>query len=195
MADYTWPAGPKYCPARFAIHRVSFGFSSRSQVTADGQDRPSLGWFWRGSMTLVPATHAERAAVEATVHGWGMGDRMTFGHMGRRKLGTVTGTVTVVGSHAAGVRQINVTGTNGQTIRAGDMFNAGGCFYQARLDATLSGTTAVHLVGTLLTNLSNGNAVNFDTPTSKWIRLSPIPVEYLPGYSAPIEIDFEERRD
>lgn len=179
----------------FGIERVSFGFSSRSPVSGDGQDRPAVGWFWRGSMTMIPARPDERAAVEALVHGWGHGDRMTFGHMGRRKLGTVTGTVTVVGSHAAGVRQINVAGTNGHTIAAGDMFNLGGCFYQARLPATLSGTTALHLVGTLLKPASNGNALNFDTPTSKWIRTAPLRVVYLPGISPGIEIDFEERRD
>lgn len=179
----------------FAIERVSSGFSSRSQVTGDGQDRPTLGWFWRGSMTLIAATHDERAEIEALAHGWGAGDRMTFGHMGRKKLGTVTGTVTVVGSFAAGVRQISIAGTNGQTIRAGDMFNLGGCLYQTRLDATLSGTTALHLVGTLLTSVANGNALNFDTPTSKWIRTAPLRVVYLPGISPGIEIDFEERRD
>lgn len=179
----------------FGIERVSFGFSSRSPVSGDGQDRPTAGWFWRGSMTLVPTTHRDRAAIEALVHGWGHGDRMTFGHMGRKKLGTVTGTVTVVGSHAAGVRQINIAGTNGQTIRAGDMFNLGGCLYQTRLDATLSGTTTLYLVGTLLTSVANGNALNFDTPTSKWVRTAPPRVVYVPGYSPGIEIDFEERRD
>lgn len=180
----------------FSIERVSFGFSSRSAVTGDGQDRPTVGWFWRGSMTLIPARRDARAAVEALVHGWGHGDRMTFGHMGRRKRGTVTGTVTVIGgTYAAGVRQINVSGTNGQTIKAGDMFNLGGCLYQARLDATLAGATTVQLVGTLLTSVTNGNLLNFDTPTSKWVRTAPMRVVYLPGYSPGIEIDFEERRD
>lgn len=178
----------------FTIERVSFGFASQSQVTGDSQGRPTLGWFWRGSMTLIPTSHDDRADVEALIHGWGNGDRMTFGHMGRRKRGTAT-TLSVVGSHAAGARQINVSGTNGQTIRAGDMFNLSGCLYQARLDATLSGTTALHLVGTLLTNVTNGNQLTFANPTSKWIRTSVIPVTYLPGYSPGIEIDFEERRD
>ena len=195
MADYTWPTGRNFCPSNFRIHRVSFGHASRSPVTGDGQDRPTLGWFWAGSMLLVPTTHEERAEVEARLHGWGAGDRMTFGHMGRRKRGTVTGSVTVVGSHSAGARSITIAGTNAQTIRAADMFNLEGCFYQTLEDATLSGTTTLHLVGTLLTDLANGDALNFDTPTSKWIRTSPIPVEYVPGYSPPIEVTFEERRD
>lgn len=178
-----------------SIYPVTFGLSSRSQVTGDGQDRPTAGWYWKGSLSLTPAPHTDRRAVEAFLNNWRMGDRMSFGHLGRPKRGTITGTVTVVGNFASGVRQINIAGTNGQTAKAGDMFSGGSGFYMTLEDLTLSGTTVLKLATGLVAPLSNGTALNFDTPSTKWVRLAPPPTVWLPGYSPGIDIDIEERRD
>lgn len=195
MADHNWPSGRLYCPARLSIYPLTFGYSSVSQVSGDSQGRPTVGWFWKGSLALIPATHDERAGVEALLNSWRHGDRMIFGYLGRKKRGTITGAVTVVGSHAAGARQIAIAGTNGQTVKAGDMFSGGTGFYMVLADAVLSGTTTIYLSTSLIAPLTNGAALNFDTPTTKWARLSAPQTVYLPGYSPGIEIDIEERRD
>jgi len=194
MADLTWPSSRLFRPMRFALERVSGGFVSRSQVSALLQARPTLGWYWRGEMTLIPTSPEERSEVEAVLHAWGLGDTMTFGYMGRRNRGTASGPITVSGAHVAGARTVAMTGTNGQTVKAGDMFSLGSGLYMVAEDATFSGATSIKIVGGLLSSAANGISVNFANPTAKWIRTAPPRVVRLSGHSPGIEIQFEQAR-
>lgn len=193
MATLSLLATRPFCPSSFTLERVSGGFTSRSQVSALLQVRPTLGWYWRGSMRFPAATHADRAEMEALMHAWGLGDVMSFGHPLRPvPRGTMRGSPTVSGAHSAGSRVLKIDGTG--TLEAGDLFKAGGCLYMVAEKATLSGPTDVILSGSLLTDLSSGAPIEWDRPAIDWVRTSPIRVTYIPGISVAIEVDFEEAR-
>lgn len=187
------------CPSDFKLHRVSAGFSSRSQVTQGLQIRPLIGWYWAGSMQFPKKNRRNAAKLEALLHAWGVGDHIYFGHLDRPiPKGTLRETTTLSFGYVAGQSLISLSSANGQgkTLLAGDCFGLDGVLYMVLWDVTFSNATpataSVQLVAPLRKPVDAGTQIELINPTIPWVRTSQPAITYGPGGSQSAEITFEE---
>jgi len=126
----------------------------------------------RATLTLPPCRAADAAQREALFLALlSTGDllRMPMPHRLQRR-GTLAGSPTVNGNHAAGVRTLSVSATSSQTLLAGDWISVGGNLLQCGYAGAVSiaSVMSVPLVLPTQRAITTGAAVAYVAPTGLW---------------------------
>lgn len=179
MADYTWPTG--LSPATFEIglranvQIASSAFNGAVQTSEVPGDR------WVATLSLAPSppdTDAQPDIEAFFAKLRAQANRIVMGHLGKSSRGTLSGTITT-GSAVLGATSITISGTGAPA--AADMVvlttAAGSQFVMV---TAFSGGTMT-FSPPLRAAVSNGSTLNYATPTTKWIVMSP---EVMIGYGA-----------
>lgn len=155
---------------------------SESSFTLQQQVYEHQGARWEAEVTLPPLTHAEARLWEAfflKLHG----QRGTFimgNPLHTNSAGTIT-SASVSGSNAARSQNLVISGTSGQTIKAGDYFQIGTGsstrLHQVVDDATISSGTATLQIEPPLRSTVSSGSVDFTLPKGLW-RLSSNDVQW-----------------
>lgn len=167
-------------------------FGGSEQVLDMLQDR------WVCSVQLPPAYPEDAAALEAWINGMrGMTQVVNLYHLARpTPRGTMRGAPTVI-SGAFQAASFTLQTAAGATLRAGDMLGTGGLLLQVGQDcaANGSGVLVVPLVNRLRKALVGGAAVAWSRPSAPFRLVSPIGIQFVPGYAEGASLDFAEAVD
>lgn len=153
---------------------------------------------WALSMTLPARTQAEAAAVEAWLASMrGMVNTVALWHFVRPvPRGTMRGSPTLNGAHAAGAASIAITGgTANGTLLAGDLLGLGGLLLMVAADVTLNGSGAgtVSIANRLRVAQSNGAAITYNKPTAPFrLASTGVGISYSPGLGEAVSLDLLE---
>lgn len=197
MTTITYPATQAYEP-----ESVDWGLQANLLIATSPLNGATAtyeipGARWRVVMRYPNSYQADRGAVEAL---WaslrGQANRVALWHFGRPTIQGTAVTATVAASALAS--SITVTGTNGQTLKAGDMVGLGssGQLVMVTADATISaGTATVSVAPRVRVAVTGGTTLVTTRPTALFI-LQPsteaIMVPYSPGLSAPFSVELVE---
>jgi len=191
MADITWPTTGR----AFAMARQDEGVEWDVQLTKSRSGKVTTfglpGARWTCSVHVPADTVAslrERRQLEMLklqLKG-GANRLLLWNLLTPAPLGTMRGTPTVNGAVAAGATSLAITGAAGTTLLRGDRIGVGGQRVMVTADASLNGT--VQFLPPLRVAVSNGSAVVWDKPTTRYVLTDPMdvfPVDgtMLPGFS------------
>lgn len=164
-------------------------FGGSEQVIDRGNDR------WSASATLVNRTHAHAARVEAFIaSARGMTNTVNLYHLKRPEpVGTMRGAPKTNGV-AARASSILIFTTAGATLRAGDLFGAGGLLFMVQDDCVAdgAGNLTVPIVNRVRRTLPALTPVVWDRPSVPFRIVGKPAVQYIPGYSPEVTFDFIE---
>ena len=192
-----WPTGvrPNIFMLRLQANQRTFAspFGGSEQTLDMLQDR------WVASMSLPPTTKDARAAqVEAFLNAMrGMTQVCYLYHFGRPvPRGTMRGAPVAWGT-AQGSATLSITTVPGATLLAGDLVGAGGLLLQVSQDCTAngSGILVAPLVNRLRKAVASSAPVTWDRPTAPFRMVSPVGVQFVPGYAEGVSLDFIEAVD
>lgn len=193
MTVIAWPTG--LCPNTFSLTQQTVQRVFASPYNGSEQVIDMLNDRWLISMTLPNRTFAQAAAVEAFVAALrGMTNTVNLFHWVRKQpRGTMRGAPT---AQAMGIAAdaLTLNTTPGATLLAGDMIGVSGLLLQVASDtaANGAGVMAVALVNRLRKAIPAGAAVTWDKPTAPFRLVSQASVQYVPGYSTEVALDFAE---
>lgn len=191
MADITWPTSGR----AFAMARQDEGVEWDVQLTKSRSGKVTTfglpGARWTCSVHVPHDTVAhlvERRQLEMLklqLKG-GANRLLLWNLLTPAPLGTMRGTPTVNGAVAAGATSLAITGAASTTLLRGDRIGVGGQRVMVTADANLNGT--VQFLPPLRVAVSNGTAVVWDKPTTRYVLTEPrdvFPVDgtMLPGFS------------
>lgn len=192
MATITLPNSRLYVPASADWGLETATFNSESPTDLSIQTVDMLASRWRCSLTFVPRTNADHAAVEALIAQLrGRGNRLSMGHPLRRvPRGTMRGTPTLTSNVSALASTIAITGSG--TLLAGDMLGIGGELVMVTADNP--SLSAVPIAPFLRTSKPAGTAVVWDWPRSLFIPAddSPLRLPITPRVSPAFSLDLLE---
>lgn len=151
---------------------------------------------WIASVSLPLRLHRDAAEVEAFVASMrGMTNTVNLYHFVRKApRGTMRGSPTVISLTGQGSAYMVINATVGSTLLAGDLISVGGLLLMVALDtgADPGGNMGVTLVNRLRKNIAAGTPVVWDRPTAPFRLMSTPAVQYVPGYSEGVSLDFAE---
>lgn len=191
MSIITFPTGIYF--GAFAIAQKRFDIKEMSDTTGDARERLIAPPRWR--LRIAPAS----SGVSYTQAGlWktmllqlrgGINHLAAYDVAQPRPAGNLTGTVTTVGTTAAGATSMSITGGNvNGTLKAGDWLQLGsGLTSQlvaVSVNVTLDGAGAgtVSFEPPLRTAYAGGTAVVWDKPVAHYKMLTDAPEwGYVPG--------------
>ena len=142
---------------------------SESAFTLQQQVYEHQGARWEAEVTLPPLSHSEARTWEAfflKLHG----QRGTFlmgNPLHTDASGTIT-TATVSGTNNIRSQELVISGTNGQTILAGDYFELGSRLYQVVDNATIASDTATLNIEPPLRATVSSGTLDFTLPKGTW---------------------------
>lgn len=183
------------CPSSFSMVLQSMQRSFASPYGGSEQVVDMLNDRWLISLTL-PNLFEEAPAVEAFINALrGMVNTVALFHWARQKpRGSMRGAPKANGV-LAGADSILIFTTPGATLRAGDMFGAGGLLFQVAEDCVADGTgnLLTPVVNRVRRDLAALTPVVWDKPTVPF-RLVSVPpgVNHVPGFATPVSLDFAE---
>ena len=191
MSTFDWPSTAPFQAARFESSYEANVFAATSPLGGDTQVVAIPGDKFRARVTIRASTAAERADVEGffamvrpspalSVH------RIAMHFLPRPEpLGTLRGSPQVSGSHSALATQATITGTNGQTVKRGDLLGFPNQTVMVTADATVSGGgVTLSFVPPLRFALSNGQTVTWSKPPITWAVVGLPMWSYLLGQVA-----------
>ncbi|MBS0430498.1 MAG: hypothetical protein JSR41_24695 [Proteobacteria bacterium] len=153
---------------------------------------------WMVSLSLPPRLFGDAAQIEAFLNAMRGQTQVCYLHHFSRPepRGTMRGAstcqVTPVGSD-----QVMVYCPAGETLLAGDMVGIQGLLLQVREDAVADGSG--HLIAKLVNRtrkfIPEGSVVTWDRPTAPFRMLTPVGVQFVPGYAEGVSLDFAEAVD
>jgi hypothetical protein len=195
MTTKTWPS-------QFKTETVDYGIEFDVQITTMRNGRLYTyglpGARWTATLTfpddletgIRPALEAFLASLKGGVN------RLQMGHLGRKvPNGTMRGSPTLNGGHAAGTEQLSLTNVNG-TLKEGDIIGLPGQMLMVTAgSAPVTGNMVIQVTPPLFSGFAGGTPVTWSQPTTLWIprssTLGPFPyraAQYRPGFS----MDFVE---
>lgn len=194
MTTIALPAG--LCARDFSlalnvVQRVSSSpYSGSEQVVDLLNDR------WAISMTLPARRSGDGAAVEAFIASLrGMTNTVNLWHMQRPvPRGTMRGTpLSDPGVQGANTMVIGSM-TPGATLLAGDLIGINGLLLMIAQDSVANGLgqMTITMVNRLRKTITVGTPVIWDRPTAPFRLASSVAVQYVPGYSPEVSLDFLE---
>jgi hypothetical protein len=165
-------------------------FGGSEQVIDRGNDR------WNASVSLVNRSHADAARLEAFVAGMrGSTNTVSMYHLQRPEpTGTMRGEPKTNGVLVR-ASAVPIFTTPGATLRAGDLFGAGGLLFMVQDDCVAdgAGNLLVPVVNRVRRALSPLTPVIWDRPSVPFRILGKPPaVQYIPGYSPEVTFDLIE---
>jgi len=191
MSTYTWPTSAPFQAARFEWSYEANVFPATAPLGGDVQVAAIPGDRFSGRLTIRAATAVDHADVEGffaavrtsktlSVH------RIAMPFLPRPEpLGTLRGAPQVAGSHNALATQVTITGTNGQTIRRGDLLGFPNQTVMITADAVVSGGgMTLSFSPPLRYALSNGQTVTWNRPPIVWAVVGAPTWSYIPGQNA-----------
>lgn len=192
----TWPSTIKVRTCRFDL--MSNQRENSSPFGGDQQVVDMLNDLWTVSLTLPVRRHAEGAEVETFLNSFrGQVNWINLWHFVRpQPRGTLRGALLTSGTQAQGAAQLVLSGgTAGGTVRAGDLFGAGGQILMASADATADGAGAITipLVNRLRAAIATGQSVTWDKPTAPFRLVSHSGVSYVPGSAEEVTMVLREK--
>jgi hypothetical protein len=190
----TWPTSIRPRSCRMVLETNQIVNESPQGGSEQVVDR--LNDRWTCSLTLPIRTHADAAALEAFLASFrGQVNWISLWHMVRPvPRGTLRGTPTVSGAHAAGSAELRIACDTGVLLRAGDLIGAGGMLLMVAEDALQSGGFMdIPLVNRTRVALADGAAVTWDKPTTTFRLLAHSGVNYVPGVSDEVTLELRER--
>lgn len=178
MATINWPTSGR----AFSLAQYDEGLEWNVQISAgragNVTTRAVPGIRWLATLLIPDETVANdlyRGQLEALLATLDGGEnRLAMFNLARPlPNGTLTGSPTVSGSHAAGVSSIALANCNGTLLR-GDRIGIAGQRFLVTADATPSGNAmTVSVRPKVRVALSGGAAVVWDKPTSLFIPTTP----------------------
>lgn len=192
----TWPTTRYVKSCRFDLEANHIANSSPYNLDQQVVDR--VNDLWTVSVSLPVRRHAEAAAIEAFIASFrGQVNWISLWHFVREApRGTLRGTLLTSGAQSQGASSIIVSGgTASGTVKAGDLFGAGGQILMASADATAdgAGNVTIPLVNRLRANILTGQPVTWDKPTAPFRLMSHSGVNYVPGYAEEVTLMFREK--
>lgn len=193
MSTITWPTGlvPAQCSLRLAtvqrVHASPFGGSEQAVDLLN--DR------WMLSLVLSARSGFDKGAqLEAFIAALrGQTNTVNLWHFARPTVrGTLDSATCGATSQGASAVTLAVTGT--KTLKAGDMLGISGMLLQVAADVSITTSGSVTLVNRLRTAIAGPTtAVTLTKPTASFRLASPdARVNYVPGHSEPVALDFVE---
>lgn len=191
MADITWPSSGR----AFVMARQDEGIAWDVELTKSRSGKvttyglPGARWTCSVHVPADSVTHlVDRRQLEAlklTLRG-GANRLLLWNLLTPAPLGTMRGTPTVNGAGSVGATSLAITGASGTTLLRGDRIGVSGQRLIVTADASLNGT--VQFLPPLRVAVSNGTAVVWDKPTTRYVLTEPrdvFPVDgtMLPGFS------------
>lgn len=184
MSIITLPAGFDRTIGSFAISQARYDMLEASDATGTVAARLFGPPRWRVAMGCVQALLLDDAALWETVllrlRG-GVNHLAVYDPVRTQPQGTMRGTLTLVGVHAAGAVAVNLSGGAGQagaTMNAGDWLQLGAGLGTSQLvkvmvNATADGAGAIALTvePPLRIALAGGAAVTWDKPVAYYRQL------------------------
>jgi hypothetical protein len=197
MAVIDMPSSVLWAFGESSLTLNDIRWRAESVWTRSAQEYSVVGsWHWRGWVKIVARTHDAAADLE----GWldqacEAGNLIRMPHpRWRQPRGTLRGSPTVSGGHAAGASQLAIAGLNGQTIKRGDILGVPGHLLRAQEDGTVSGgIVTIGIRGKLRTPLLHGDTVTWNAPTTTFQAQGRPEILYLAGYSPEFTLELVER--
>lgn len=193
-----WPTGvrPNAFMLRLQTNQRTFASSfGGSEQTLDMlQDR------WVASLALPPTTKPQRAAeLEAFLNAMRGQTQVCYLHHFRRPTprGTMRGDPTLHLPMYVGDGGLYLMTAPGASLLVGDMFGVGGLLLQARQDSYAGGdgVMLVNIVNRARKAIAAGAPIVWDRPAAPFRMVSPVGVQFMPGYAEGVSLDFVEAVD
>lgn len=170
MTDYTWPPSiiPSSSDWSYISNTAAFvsGLSGTTRTLGRGGDR------WACTVVCSNLTGDKRATLHAFIARLrGQTHRVVLPDHTYVKRGTQAANVLVKGAGQTGESLIVDGGTNGATLKAGDMFTLASALYMVVVDATFngSGQATLTLVPPLRSAPADNASVNLTAPTARFL--------------------------
>lgn len=196
---YNWPDGREWVLREFQMPVDYDQRAHGSQFHGSEQVVDLLNERWHITGVLPPCTKAQAPAREAFFNKLrGMDNRVYLWHMGPWRSaprGTMRGSPVVAsGGVAQGAQTINITTSAGATVLAGDVIGLAGQLLMAAQDCTANGSGAMAFVSAnkVRAAASAGAAITWDKPTAPFRCITQLAVNYVPGSTDPVGLDFVE---
>lgn len=163
------------------------------------QEYPIIGSYnWSGYLTFAPAAYADRVQMQAWFNAaCDAGDLVRMPHPRFRvPFGTMRGSPTLYGDHAAGASVLTIQSTGGATLLGGDLIGLDGHLLMVVTALTFdpgTGRASVEVRGKLRKAVPSGTPVQWDAPTATFQILKRPSVVWVPGSSPEFSIEFVER--
>lgn len=190
-----WPAA--FVPSAFKLvlhtnQRVNAAPGGGSEQVVD-----MLNDRWTATLSLPMYDASDAAALEAFVAGLrGQVNTVDLCHL-RRKVpqGTMRGSPTLYAGALQGASSIQIQGSAGDTLKAGDMLGIGGLLLMVSADASANGfgVLAVSIANRLRIALTLGSSVTWNAPTAPFRVLTTSGVEYVPGTANQVDFTLGEK--
>jgi len=187
MSTITWPSG--LVPRQFSMRLATVQRVHSSPYGGSEQAVDLLNDRWMVSMELAADTYANIAVVEAFIASMrGQTNTVALYHFARP---TPRGTLASATYASASQGASSVTLTGSGTLKAGDLFSAGGQLLQVAADVTVSTSTSVSIVNRLRAALTSGS-ITLASPTATFRMINQPAVTYVPGFSETVSLEFAE---
>lgn len=190
-------------PAQFKPHSCVFTQSVNQRVSAapfggSEQAIDLLNDRWLCSVEIPQNYMTDAAYLEAFIGAMrGQTNVCQLWHFSRpAPRGTVRGTLTLSAAAAQGASSLVLTGCTPSdgTLLAGDMLGVGGLLVMSASDcAAVAGVITVPITNRLRIAQPSGAAVAWNKPSAPFRLLATSGVQYTPGVSGPVSIDFGEK--
>lgn len=193
-----WPVGvrPNVFMLRLQTNQRTFSspFGGSEQTLDMLQDR------WLVSLGLPPTTRAGRGAqIEAFLNAMrGQTQVCYLHHFGRPvPRGTMRGLPEVASATGVGWETMIIQTAPGLTLEAGDMIGVSDMLLQVRefCQAGVDGRIQPNFVNRMRKAVSAGAPVTWDRPSTPFRMVSPVGVQFVPGYAEGVSLDFAEAVD
>lgn len=182
-------------PSQFSLLLNTEQRASSSNFGGSEQVVDLLNDRWTAALTFPNLSNEDAARMEAFVASFrGMTNTVALWHF-RRPVprGTMRGSPFIEAAQK-GASSVVVNSTPGATLRAGDMIGLAGLLLQVQSDCVANGlgVVTVPLVNRLRRALPWHTDLVWQSPSAPFRLISRIGVQYLPGYSPEISLDFVE---
>jgi hypothetical protein len=191
---------PGFRPSTFTLWLQTNQRTFASPFGGSEQTIDMLQDRWMASLSLPPRLYGDAAEIEAFINAMrGQTQVCYLYHFGRpQPRGTMRGTPSCTAT-AQGAATIAIGSAGaGATLRAGDMIGAGGLLLQVAADSVADGSgffASVPLVNRVRKAIAVNSPVLWDRPTAPFRMVSPVGVQFLPGYAEGVSLDFMEAVD
>lgn len=187
MSTVTWPASitPKMASLRLQtvqrVHASPFGGSEQTVDLLNDRWMMSLMLTQRAGFDVGAQIEAFIAALR------GQTNTVALWHFARPNVRGTLASATCA-SVAQGAAAVVLTGSG--TLKAGDMLGISGLLLQVAADVTVGSGTSVSIVNRLRTAVSG--AVTLVKPTANFRLIGSPAVQYMPGMSDSVALEFAE---
>lgn len=190
------PAG--FRPSAFTLWQHTNQRTFASPFRGSEQTLDMLQDRWMASLSLPPRLFGDAAQIEAFLNAMrGQAQVCYLHHFGRPEpRGTMRGAPTAWGT-SQGASVLSITTVPGATLLAGDMIGVSGLLLQVAADAVANGSGRLDasLVNRLRKAIAADSPVTWDRPTAPFRMLTPVGVQFVPGYAEGVSLDFAEAVD